>query len=362
MTKSTDFERIAVNLIGQIFAEFCVFETVEQTVDPHQSDVTVRNLDSGREFHFEIKSQKRITPQIADDIFERISQRQVEPNVTVLFFAPTISERVAEIAKKHNVSYLDQAGNCLIKNNQVGLYILRTGNKPSKNQSVSAITDVFSPKSSRIVRAMLSAPDRNWKTTELAEHPDVQVSLGLVSKVRRALIQQNYATKKDGQLVLSNPIELLEAWSKKYRGANNERHFYVRGEVQEIENQITTWLEKYTHQYALARFSAAWAMQPSVRYNVASMYVDQKALTTKAIMSLRDDCGAREVESGANLVLLTPYDISVFAGASGNPKRTSELQTWLDLKQMKGRGEEAATEIYEHRLKKMLAQATDESE
>jgi len=52
----------------------------------------------------------------------------------------------------------------------------------------------------------------------------------------------------------------------------------------------------------------------------------------------------KEVESGANITLLDPYDEGVFYGTQviEDIRIVSPLQIYLDLKSYKGRGEEAA--------------------
>jgi len=52
----------------------------------------------------------------------------------------------------------------------------------------------------------------------------------------------------------------------------------------------------------------------------------------------------KEVESGANVMLLGPYDEGVFYGTQvvDDIRIVSPLQIYLDLKGYKGRGEEAA--------------------
>ena len=52
----------------------------------------------------------------------------------------------------------------------------------------------------------------------------------------------------------------------------------------------------------------------------------------------------KPVTSGANVNLIAPYDEGVLYGAEtkGETRITSPVQTYLDLRQIKGRGEEAA--------------------
>lgn len=74
------------------------------------------------------------------------------------------------------------------------------------------------------------------------------------------------------------------------------------------------------------------------------------AMTREVLQSI----GAKEVDSGANVVVLEAADEGVFDGASqsgeGAPM-TSALQSYLDLWKAGGRGEEAATAIFEQCLK-----------
>ncbi len=48
----------------------------------------------------------------------------------------------------------------------------------------SGVNWVFSAKSSRVVRAMLQEPLREWQLNELAAHPCVRVSPGLMSRIK----------------------------------------------------------------------------------------------------------------------------------------------------------------------------------
>jgi hypothetical protein len=59
------------------------------------------------------------------------------------------------------------------------------------------------------------------------------------------------------------------------------------------------------------------------------------------IVSLPD---LKEVETGANVMLLGPYDEGVFYGTQviDDIRIVSPVQIYLDLKSYKGRGEEAA--------------------
>jgi hypothetical protein len=113
-------------------------------------------------------------------------------------------------------------------------------------------------------------------------------------------------------------------------------------------------------EYALARFSAAWVHAPEVRYSVAAIYVSEQGFQPSALDQLSKYDGAKPVDSGANLILLSPFDESVFFKREETPlQTTSPLQTYLDLKQMSGRGDEAAQAIFESHLEQELELAAE---
>jgi hypothetical protein len=338
------------SLLAETFQEFGDYGCDWISRNADSSDFWLRSAE-GQEFAFDVMVRERVTPQIADDLFARIAP-PINPSTIPLVYAPVISPRVAEIARRRGISHIDFVGNCHISL-RPGLLISRSGipNDSARNQN-QKVADLFSPKSSRIVRAMLHQPTHGWQVSELAQFPDIEVSAGLVSKVKQTLISQNYATVRNRLLYLKEPRDLLSAWGKRYLGAFDQRQFYLRGNTQEIEVRISEWCEHSSIEYALARFSAAWRLAPEVRYSTASIYVGAEVFQDSGRQSLLADCGAQEVDSGANLVLLTPYDQSVFAQRNKAPEQvTSALQTWLDLQSMSGRGTDAAEAVFEKHIR-----------
>ncbi|MFT5323454.1 MAG: hypothetical protein ACI8P0_001303 [Planctomycetaceae bacterium] len=361
MSRTQENLRNLASLLWTLFEEFGDYEcrwNPQSDGSNEGADLQLISTD-GQKFAFHVTDRERVTPQMADDLFARMRAAENDPHVVRLVYAPVISERVAEIARRYNVSYIDFAGNCRIVNPAAGLFISRAGiPNDAARQKKPAMVDLFAPKSSRIIRAMLHQPTRGWQVSELAEHPDIGVSAGLVSKIKQTLVSESYAVVRDRLLYLKEPRDLLVAWAGSYPGATVEHQYYLRGDTQEIESRLAEWCEKSNIDYALARFSAAWRHSPEVRYSVASVYVGAEAFEGSRQESLRSDCGARPVDSGASLVLLVPYDESVFAQRQQFPEQvTSALQTWLDLQSLSGRGVEAADAVFEKHLRESLEPA-----
>ncbi|MFO0260560.1 MAG: type IV toxin-antitoxin system AbiEi family antitoxin, partial [Planctomycetota bacterium] len=286
-------------------------------------------------FEFALNPRERLTPQAANQLFQRLRDESLaRPLVTQLVIAPTISPRIAEIAARYGSSWLDYAGNFRILNPHVSLYLAQSGQKLARDKAQKSLgaTDIFSPRSSRIVRALLENPGRGWQVAELARAPEIDVSLGLASRIKQALVEQNYATVKQRLLYLTQPDELLAAWARNYRGPVEERLYYLRGDVTDVEQNVARWCERQGLTYALARYSAAARLAPGLRYSLASLYVGSEFFDSSHQRAFHDELAAQRVDSGATLAVLTPYDSSVFVGRQLLSEQvTSPLQTWLDL-------------------------------
>jgi hypothetical protein len=135
---------------------------------------------------------------------------------------------------------------------------------------------------------------------------------------------------------LVEPWKLLEEWSNAYTYRKNQvRNFYSLKSIPEIEADLARVCREKGIEYALTGFSGAARFAPAVRYNRAMAYA----------ATMPEDLDLREVESGANVMLLGPYDEGgVFYGTQviDDIRIVSPLQIYLDLKGYKGRGEEAA--------------------
>ncbi len=290
-----------------------------------------------------VEAKTRVTPGQVLAFVERHGKRP-RRGVPVLC-SPTISPRVAELCREHAVGYLDAAGNCHIAT--PGLFLHIEGRAPvRRDQPKSA--DPFAVKSSRIVRVLLSDPRRRWQVQELARECDV--SLGLASRVKHELVREAYAEVRKRMVQVRDPESLLNAWSAKYRLP--EAHWlYVMDDPARIERRIAEWSTASPTRYALAGFSGAWRTAPMVRTDVACVYLDLPA--ERDVRQFTDQFGAKEADSGANLLLWQPVDDFTFYGARAVDGLTvaAPLQLYLDLAGMRGRGEDAAREVLEKEIR-----------
>lgn len=356
-------DREAENAVRRVFDElggFSIDAQYDQTLGGIELDLIALATSAETSFKLVIEAKARITPQTAISVCERM--RQLPPDFIPVVYARVISPRVAEIVTQFGVGYVDQAGNCRLRSARHGLLIDRRGFKPPARPPKAAV-DPFSPKSSRIVRALLTRPGAGWGVRELAEHPDVAVSVGLASKVKQALIEEGYAIEHEKLLYLRDPIGLLENWAKSYPGPAEQIPMYFRGNAEAAEQAVASWCRDNKLQYALAGFSAAWRIAPEVRYSVGAVYVESSGFDRKMLDGLGAYQGGKQVDTGANLLLWRPFDPSALAGSrtenGTDAPVTSAIQAFLDVKQMTGRDEEAAAAVYQRVLAGELQRAAE---
>lgn len=311
----------------------------------------------GVPYKFAVEERQSLTPMAAKPLFHRMSI--LAPDFIPLVFCPVISLRITELAREAGISWCDSAGNCRIHQPSPPLLIVRQGRKVDHSDRLT-VSDPFSPKSSRIVRALLSDPQRVWSVQELSDQEDVRVSLGLISKVRQSLIQGAFISAGARGTSVRDATALLTAWAGKYQGPLSKRKYFAIGEPDDIEHLLFEWCRRNGVTVTLSGFSAAWKSAPMVRAPIVTAYVNRSlASVTK---QLTDETDIAQVDSGANLILWEPYDTSVFADRRFSEDAliswTSPIQTYLDLIQLKGRGQEAADEIYERLIKSSFDQPT----
>ena len=279
---------------------------------------------------FKNNGQPRMAREAVNQL---IRYRDSYPNAYSVFMAPYISPQAAEICLKDGIGYIDYAGNCYLSFGQV--YIEQTG-RPNPFKTRRNLTSLYSPKASRVLRVLMNNPGRIWKTQDLAN--EARVSLGQVANVKKLLLDREWITQQDG-FSLTEPWKILEEWSNAYTYRKNQvSNFYSLKSVSDIEADLARVCSEKGIEYALTGFSGAARFAPAVRYNRAMAYVYNMPEDVVSLLDLK------EVESGANVMLLEPYDEGVFYGTQviDDIRIVSPLQIYLDLKGYKGRGEEAA--------------------
>jgi hypothetical protein len=177
---------------------------------------------------------------------------------------------------------------------------------------------------------------------------EVKVSLGEVANVKKALVDREWATVSKDGFSLIDPAKLLEGWAQNYSHLKNlARDYYTLKSVPEVESELAKVCQERGIKYALTGFSGAARLAPAVTYQRAMIFIEDTEENIPALLELK------EVPSGANVTLFKPYDEGVFYGLRpvDNIDIASPVQIYLDLVNVKGRGEEAAQALFEKVIK-----------
>jgi hypothetical protein len=284
--------------------------------------------------------QPRFAREAVNQLFR---YRDESPGMYGVFMAPYISPQTAAICEKAGVGYADSAGNCRLVFGQV--YIERHG-WPNPSIERRELRSLFTPKAARVLSVLSGVPRRSWKVLDLAK--EARVSLGQASNVKKLLEDREWLERSSKGLRLSHPGEMLAAWVSAYSfGRNRIRDYYSHKQPAEIEARLNDIGREMGISCALTGASAAARLALVARPQGVMAYVESRVEELARRLELK------EVASGGNVSLVEPSDKGVFIGSREieGQRIVSPVQLYLDLKSMKGRGEEAAEAILERIIK-----------
>jgi len=301
---------------------------------------------TGKEFTILIEAkspgQPRYIRMAANQLRDFINKQK---NFYGIVAAPFLSEESKKICREAGLGFIDAAGNCLFQFNNIHIQI---EGKPNPYPATRPLKSIFSPKSTRALRVLLYQPKMTWYVQDLAR--EAKLSLGQVSNLKKRLLEFEWIELTDERKIrLTNPEALLNNWSENYNfKMNAPRSFYLMQEPNEIEYKLTEYFNKNKIKYAFTLTSGAIRIAPFLRYQRVFCYVDNN------IDQVANDLGLKEVFSGTNVVLMKPYDEGIFYDLQSidGANVVSDVQLYLDLKNSKERGEEAAEFVLNERIRK----------
>jgi hypothetical protein len=212
---------------------------------------------------------------------------------------------------------------------------------------MSAVKNIFAPKSSRVLRVLLVNSGRDWDERELAS--EAGVSSGLVHYVCATLIELgSVARDRRNRIVLVDPVRLLRRWASYYQydRANKFLDYYT---FEKEVDQFLGRLPAVDMRYAVSGLAGAWLVAPYVRPVDVHLYIPSEKTATVLVGKLELNPTPR----GGNVKFVVPYDEGVFYGAHEvkGVKVVSNVQLYVDLYNFPARGEEAASQLLEVLLK-----------
>lgn len=289
-----------------------------------------------------------LQPRIAREASIKLKESLTGLNkVYPILITTFLGDRTREILKKEGIGYLDLAGNCFLKFNNVYIEKIVDKNPFAEKRKLKT---VFKPVSSRILRALLEEPKKKWKILELSKI--AKVSLGQTSNVCRWLINEEYLKKDKNSYFLAEPGKLLDEWSKNYIYTQNKIYTYYSFEqnLEKLLKNISQVSKNKNLRYALTLLSGASLIAPFVRgISGLQMYTADTGDLSKWVRLLN----LRPVESGGNISIYIPYDEGVFykIQQADGIKVVGNIQLYLDLYNYPTRGREQAEFLRREKIK-----------
>jgi len=324
----------------------------EPKVSDRRFDFMARISVGNKKVELWVECKAEIRPSqlpMFDGLKDALGQQGRYLRVPVLA-ARHVSPRLTEVCAERGWSWFDLAGNCNI-NVPGHIYLERSGNKPVAGKKISG-ANLGSDSAASVLRAlMMTNHDGFWSQRELQAVCKPSVSLGLVNKVVRHLRDEGYLVEnKQGGYTLQDAEKLLQAWRNAYRFDRVKKlRCFTLLRAEEIEKRLVALNESGEKQVVYASFSAAEIQAPAVRQ--AKKWLGVLKNSVEDVMQVLE---AKLVDSGDNIVLLVAADEGMLVEAEERGEKlacTHPIQTWLDVSNQAGRGQEAAEAIQEQRLK-----------
>ena len=336
-------EQVLWNCLSEI--PFIEMPKVEQRLlaDPSRPEIVARVRIGGQErlILAEVKAngQPRLVREAVDNI---LKYRQTYADAYGLVMAPSFTVPATKICRQEGIGYLDFSGNCLF--NLDFIFVHKTGRSlpaPKKN-----FRSWYSPRAERVLRTLFMHPQRLWTIRELAL--EAQVTPSQAFAIKYHLARRQWLENGRQGFRLACPDSLLDEWSENYLASQSvERVFTSSRSVLEIEALLAAVCQEQIIPYALMGFSAAMRFDPLLRYDRVSAYVLSDLSKVISALELTETSGK------GNVSLWIPYDEGVLRGADqfDHAKMTSPIQTYLDLIGLEGKGQKAATYLWQNFMK-----------
>jgi len=246
------------------------------------------------------------------------------------------SQSLVGHCKRLGVNCLDLNGRIWLRDK--GVLIDREAPRTQvQYRTAGATVNPFSLRCSRLARALLSFPERQWRQTDLADLTGL--SQGLLSRLLKHASLEGWVSGSRGDWNVTNADGLLDAWQEAdvwKKRVTIRQYSVLDGNLNTLAKRVS---DHVTGDIAFTQWFAAGLRFPYADVSVVSAYVAERPVTSTV-----DILGVREVTSGGKLWLITPKDSGVFQAiqrVDGFPI-VSDVQIYLDLLQVGLRGPDQA--------------------
>jgi hypothetical protein len=291
--------------------------------------------------HLQFRPRFALVPDANEAI--RLTAEEKE---RTLFVVPRLNPAFLDVCRKHRVSVVDLNGRTFIR--APGVWLER-GPLPGRDYRFELEPrNAFVGKSVRIVRTLLTDPQRLWEQSEITQRTGA--SSGLVSRITTHLLRQGLLRKVDARRFhVVSPSLLLDEWAKSDefgRRAATQRYSALISDPVQLAKKLRNDL---THApdaplFAFTQWIAAWLRHPYTEPPIVSAYISRLPGPEQL-----ERLGLRPVNDAGRVWLHVPTDEGVFLERRTveNLPLVTDAQIYIDLVKTGLRGPEQAQALRE---------------
>lgn len=344
-------------------------EVQEQPEQPFDISFELQSGSNRVQVLGEVKST--FSPRLLEEIAPWIQRlKSLRGDVAVAVIAPVLSQQAQAFCIQNGIDFMDLAGNIFV--NVPGKFTLqrsgmRTRDMPMPQSPSQRTINVFSGRSSRILRVLLEKL-KSWTITEIARELsaqnarfqqiasatriDFEISMGAVSKAIASLEDQLWVRRRGADIVVPEPSRLLEQWGEKYK----ERYRWRLRSSFQTTNPFGCDLQSIS-QGLQQLAPSVYAFSGAIAASTEAPFVDIEIIDI-FLLPAETDLRLRDLESqpsrGPTLRFIYPYDDGVFmySKRTGKALTVSAVQAYLDLYARGGRDLKQAEVLLSNSLQK----------
>ncbi len=219
------------------------------------------------------------------------------------------------------------------------VYSASGGREPRPARRVR--TSPFASKASRVARSLLSAPDRAWRLSELAEL--TELNPGNVHRALAGLVELGTLERDMDRYVVADPGSLLEAWAAQAQPPRDVCRFAVDGELHAAAGDL---LERLEGQAVVSGEAAAEVLAPHLPATSAIVH----CFDADRFAALAREASAHSAPRAGDRRAAITVDLADAGCANHSTSKDGVVvacaqQVYVDLFRSRGRGREAGEHL-----------------
>jgi hypothetical protein len=330
-------KKSSVRTSSELAREFVALIGHENRIEPISLDSSTRPSEArlkfdGRQFRFDLKFL--LAPTVAD-IPMSDSKGKTQP----LLVVPRVTPAFLEACRERRASVADLNGQLFLRG--PGLLISLPALPGRRFRFEQEPRNAFVGKSARIVRTLLTEPERVWQQAELVQRSGA--TSGLVSRIVTYLTRQSLLKKTNSRrFQVASLSDLLDAWTHAddfSRRVTTYRFATLSSEPLALAKTLRNVLTPGGLPFAFTQWIAAWLRHPYTEPAVVSLYVGQ--IPPPDVLK---QANLQPVNDAGRVWLHVPTDEGVLRERQfvENLPLVTDAQIYLDLLETGLRGPEQA--------------------